>query len=326
METPQVTIGVPVYRVENYIERCARSLFEQTYPKIEYIFVDDCSPDQSITFLNEIIEQYPTRKNQVRIIRHDKNKGLAAVRNTVVENATGEFLIWVDSDDYIERDLVRLCVEKQLETGSDMIFFDFRELYPDREKKMAHQRLYDTQQRTIALLMRKTPVCVCGGIYKLSLYKENGIKAVERVDNNEDYQVSPRLSYYSQKVSYIDQPLYFYDRRNEKSFTYSFSKEKALQGWKALEILREFFQDKGEEYLHAIDVATICRYATVIKSSVLANDYAYFKELRGNLKNFHRWNYSDVPLRFRPCIFVSNYYILRCYLLMAYKLKDFVGY
>lgn len=84
----KVSIGIPVYGVEKYIERCAKSLLEQTYQDIEYIFVDDCSPDNSIDILNKVLSQYPTRKEQVKVIRHDKNLGSACTRNTAVRHFT----------------------------------------------------------------------------------------------------------------------------------------------------------------------------------------------------------------------------------------------
>lgn len=72
MEIKKVSILVPVYGVEKYIERCARSLFEQTYDNIEYIFVDDCTKDRSIEILQKVLEDYPNRKNQVKILNHEK--------------------------------------------------------------------------------------------------------------------------------------------------------------------------------------------------------------------------------------------------------------
>ena len=103
----KVSILVPVYGVEKYIERCARSLFEQTYEDLEYIFVDDCSPDNSIEILKNTLENYPKRKEQVKIIHHDKNQGLSGARNTALSHATGDYVIFVDSDD----EVCRSCID-----------------------------------------------------------------------------------------------------------------------------------------------------------------------------------------------------------------------
>ena len=83
----KVSVCIPVYGVEKYIERCARSLFEQTMKDdIEFIFVDDCTPDKSIEILQKVLEEYPERKNQVKIIRHETNKGLTGARNTALKH------------------------------------------------------------------------------------------------------------------------------------------------------------------------------------------------------------------------------------------------
>lgn len=81
MDNPKVSIIVPIYRVEEYIERCAESLFAQTFDDIEYIFVDDCSPDKSVEILQRTLEKYPHRKRLTRIERLSSNSGLPAVRD-----------------------------------------------------------------------------------------------------------------------------------------------------------------------------------------------------------------------------------------------------
>ena len=116
-----VTILIPVYGVEKYIERCARSLFEQTYRDIEYLFIDDCTPDKSIDILKNVMAHYPERASHVTIIRHDVNRGLAAARNSAVANCKTEWVLHVDSDDWLERNAVELLVNKQEETGADIV-------------------------------------------------------------------------------------------------------------------------------------------------------------------------------------------------------------
>ena len=113
-DLPLISILVPIYEVEKYIERCARSLFEQTYPNLEFVFVDDASPDKSIEILQLVINDYPKWDDHVSIIRHDKNYGIAATRNTLVKNSRGEFLLHVDSDDWIEPNTVELLVKKNM--------------------------------------------------------------------------------------------------------------------------------------------------------------------------------------------------------------------
>ena len=75
-----VSVLVPIYGVEEYIEKCTRSLFEQTYDNIEYVFVDDCTTDNSIIVLRNVLENYPKRKGHVKIVKHAQNKGLSGAK------------------------------------------------------------------------------------------------------------------------------------------------------------------------------------------------------------------------------------------------------
>ena len=141
----RVTICSPIYGVEKYIERCAVSLFEQTYSDIDYVFVNDCTKDKSIEVLNRVIERYPERKKNVRIINHEKNRGLSAARNTGVDNAKTDFLIWVDSDDYVEPKMVELLVKKQLNSNADIVcggvqsMFEDDAVYEKRDENMSRE-------------------------------------------------------------------------------------------------------------------------------------------------------------------------------------------
>lgn len=122
---PNVSVIVPIYGVEKYIERCARNLFEQTIKDIEYLFVDDCSPDQSIDILRKVMEEYPQRASQIVIHRMEKNSGLAAVRKWGMQNATGEYVTHCDSDDWTNTDMYRAMYEKAKEEDADMVVCDY---------------------------------------------------------------------------------------------------------------------------------------------------------------------------------------------------------
>ena len=108
MQEIKVSICIPIYEVERFIERCARSLFTQSYQNIEYIFVNDCTPDHSIDVLQEVLKEYPNRAKFVNIVSHNINRGLAAARQTAIRHATGDYMFHLDSDDYLEHDAIRL--------------------------------------------------------------------------------------------------------------------------------------------------------------------------------------------------------------------------
>ena len=123
-EKMKVSILVPIYNVENFISRCLESLFSQTYSNIEYVFVNDCTPDNSMTILSDMLQKYPSRATMVKIINNPENQGIAIVRNTLLENATGEYILFVDSDDWIEKDMVENLVERATSTDADIVGCD----------------------------------------------------------------------------------------------------------------------------------------------------------------------------------------------------------
>src|SRR5574344_2940798 len=122
---PKVSIIIPIYNVEKYIERCARSLFEQTEEDLEFIFVNDVTPDNSIQILNNVIKDYPSRKHQIKILENEKNLGVAETRLKGIMEASGEYIIHCDSDDWVDRDIYRMLYEKAKAEDLDIVWCDF---------------------------------------------------------------------------------------------------------------------------------------------------------------------------------------------------------
>lgn len=284
-----ISIIVPVYNVEKYIIRCAQSIFEQTYDNLDIIFVDDCSPDKSIEVMYQLLEQYPQRKEQVRVIKHEKNRGLACARNTGVEAAQGDWLTHVDSDDFLDKSTISRCVERIEKTNADAVIFGMNHILPNKVyPKLVH--VPETSHELVKLmLMRKIRFNLCGGIYKTSLYKNNGIHAIEGINDGEDYSVSPRLLYYAQKIVDINIPLYNYVHfENDNSYTNRFSINDAKSHVKILSLLRDFFENKDEqELLKAIDYGeTMIKRTLLLKWAIGKNEDQYLQFINDNYKTF----------------------------------------
>lgn len=121
MDKPLVSVVVPVFGVENFMETCARSLLAQTYPSVEYIFVDDGSPDRSVPVLRRVLEAFPGR--DCRIVSKE-NEGQALARRYGISLAKGAYILQVDADDYLEPDCVEKLVAEALREGADLVVFD----------------------------------------------------------------------------------------------------------------------------------------------------------------------------------------------------------
>ena len=258
--SPLVSILVPVYKAEKYIERCARSLFEQTYPNLEFIFVDDASPDKSIEILQKVIQYYPKWQNSTLIIHHHKNRGIAAARNTLIDNCKGEFLFHVDSDDWIEPNAIELLMERQLETDADIVSGKYYRHTINEEQEesiivVPSSQGKDKEETLKVMLKYRSIVATWNRLIRSSLYHDNNIRYAEGIDAGEDLMITPRLVYYSRKVASCNSITYHYNRNNPNSCVSGFkhSWDMQLQLIKACQMNVDFFSHKEEYFKEAMN-------------------------------------------------------------------------
>ena len=124
---PLVTIGIPVYNVEPYIEKCLLSVLNQTYDNLEILVVDDLGTDNSMTIVANLQHSHP-RGQQISVIRHEHNKGVGEARNTSIDAAKGKYLCFVDSDDYIEPNTIELLVAEAEQHDTDVVMASSRKV------------------------------------------------------------------------------------------------------------------------------------------------------------------------------------------------------
>lgn len=115
-DNPLVSIIIPIYNVEKYLVECIESVINQTYTNIEILCIDDYGSDGSMG----IIQNYAKKDNRIKILHHNHNKGLAPARNTGLDNAKGKYIFFLDSDDFIEKNVIELLVKKIIKTNSDI--------------------------------------------------------------------------------------------------------------------------------------------------------------------------------------------------------------
>lgn len=121
IKQPLVSVIVPVYNVEAYIDACLNSIKQQTYKNLEIIIVEDCSTDNSRQVLDShLIDE------RIKLIQHSENGGLSAARNTGIESATGEYMMFVDSDDIVSENLVQTCISSAMELGADVVLYQVK--------------------------------------------------------------------------------------------------------------------------------------------------------------------------------------------------------
>ena len=223
MNTPKLSVIVPIYKVEQYIERCARSLFEQTLDDIEYIFVDDCTPDKSVEILYAVLKDYPHRAPNVKVIAHEINKGLTRTRNTGLSIATGEYIAHCDSDDWVDCDMYRKLYNQAIISGSDVVYSDFYFAYHDKE--VVCQTACSDPDKTVFLKNYISSIwtVIWNMIARRSIYEAYSLRSPEHICYCEDFWLTIRLLYHSSKTSKVNEPLYYYNQCNVSSIMHNLS-------------------------------------------------------------------------------------------------------
>ena len=262
MHQHKVSILVPIYGVEHYIKRCVESLMEQTYEDIEYLFVDDATPDRSIEILQDVIARYPNRHSQVRILQHENNKGISAARNTAVAAAVGMYMLHVDSDDYIAKEAIEKLVYAAQASKADIVIFDTIELQKDGE--VLFQAEYENRETYIKGLLQHTNRCAhWNKFYRTDFYKHTGIQSVENVRLGEDYAVTPRLVHQAKKISVLHEGLYYYETRNQSSYVHNLNRAAIESQHLADRVLVDYFRSVPDKAVWA-DVIDILPQRTVV--------------------------------------------------------------
>lgn len=218
----KISIIVPIYNIEPFIIRCAQSLMEQTLADVEYIFVDDATPDDSIKVLQGVINQYPDRKNQCRIIHHKQNLGLPAARNTGLAVAQGEYIFHCDSDDFVEPDMLEQLYGKAIETDADIVWCDWWLSFAKNERYMKQPEYPTAIEALTGMLSGMMKYNVWNKLIRRSLYEENGISFPAGYGMGEDMTIM-RLFARASKVAYLPKAFYHYVQLNTRAFCKTYS-------------------------------------------------------------------------------------------------------
>ena len=257
MTTPLISVIVPVYRVEEYLERCVKSILSQTYENLEVILVDDGSPDQCPAICDACAE----KDARVKVI-HQENKGLSGARNAGIDAASGEYLAFVDSDDYVSPHVIEELYQLLQDTGCAIGQCRFSYVKGDglveegdsafciyRGESLMEQ-LYGPEEKATCF------VVAWNKLYRAELFKETGIRYPEgRI--HEDEATTYRLFHEAKKLAFLDRALYGYYTENGGSITSVFS-AKRLQWLTAHEERIAFFKKNGYEKLLPAAYRKLC--------------------------------------------------------------------
>lgn len=300
-----ISVIIPVYNVEQYIERCATSLFKQTLQSIQYIFVNDCSKDRSIEILETIIDRYPQRHSDIKIINHNQNQGLASARNTGRSIAEGEYIIDCDSDDWVDTNAYEILYKKAKQTNADITICGF---YYEYENKVIQSipKKYKTKEEILKdSLNGKLHNSCCNKLVKQELYTNNNIKCIDGINMLEDTFVMTRLIYHARTIEVLPNCLYHYFQGNTNSYTRLWTKKNCDDVIKVTNSLVSYFNNNNKyqifpeiNYLQLNSKIMLLMFYN--KKDEHTHHYLYNKSRK------YIWSHPNLNIRYKLILYVSS--------------------
>ena len=263
-----VTILVPVYGVEKYIAECVESLFTQTYSDIEYVFCDDCTPDRSIEVLREVMERYPERKEHVRIIHNDNNKGIGGTRLLLVSQVMTDAFFFVDSDDVLPPNAVNALVNKMKETDTDIVDGAYA-IYVDEKAGKVITPPHDEPSKYLDKILCQNIILprVWGRLYKSTVLQKVKDLFIEGIDFAEDICATNRLACVTSR-SWTDDVVYHYRTDNINSYTRNITKRNVLSYFRAMSVVLSFYHQRKGHLPMSLEIGVLNAYRQCGRSRI----------------------------------------------------------
>lgn len=317
-----MSVIIPVYNAAGTLNQCLDSLFSQTYDNLELVFVDDCSDDGSGDIVCSFAADHGRDDIQVKLIRHEINSGVAAARNTAMDNATGKYVCSVDADDWLETDAVRELVDIAESNVADIVGCDWYLSFNRNERYMA-QRHFETPLEALKNMMAGVMRWnLWLFMVRKSLYDDNQIRFVPGMNMGEDMLVTMRLFLAARNVEHVAKPFYHYRQVNESSVSKVFSDTRIAEVSENVTRVESVIHDSQyrKELLEYVDYLK-----QFIKLPLL---------MTNDVHQYKRWNAwfteSDksilknkmVPLRTRLVEYAALkqwYFLLKLYHIFVYK-------
>ncbi|WP_320047926.1 glycosyltransferase family 2 protein [uncultured Ilyobacter sp.] len=213
MKNSLVSIIVPIYNAELYLDKCINSLLSSSYENLEIILINDCSPDNS----EEVIKKYAEKDKRIVYLKNEKNLKVSETRNIGIEKARGEYIIFVDADDYISNDWIGNLVETIEEKKADVVIGSAKQFRGDQVKEYRIRDLNREKWLDFKKIRLNKNSVIWNKIYKRELIEKNGIRFNKDIKLGEDLVFIYKVLSKTNKIFYNNQGAYFYRTENEKS-------------------------------------------------------------------------------------------------------------
>lgn len=237
---PIISVIVPVYNAEKYLHRCIDSILAQTFTNFEVLLVNDGSKDNS----GKICDEYAVKDQRIRVF-HKENGGVSSARNLGLDNARGEWITFVDSDDWIEPTMYELMYDDAIKKGVELVYCDMNMVYEDKTEAYQSAEFHIEKTKLIQNYITTVWTCLVLFMTKRKVYEDNKLKLPTKIDYCEDFWVAVRLMHYANKISYVPLALYNYNRANENSAMHTFGPKMGMDEQTAYLETIAFFEAEG---------------------------------------------------------------------------------
>ena len=301
----KLSIIIPIYNVEKYIERCARSLMQQTMKEdIEFIFINDCTPDNSMQILKKVIDKHSNRAKQIRIIENTKNIGISEVRKLGVKIAKGEYIGWCDSDDWVEPTMYEDLYNGTQNGKIDNVISNFIIERESSKEKVIFKNCITPQE---CIINNWKGYYFPGSLWQQinrKIYIEKAINDITNVNYGEDIYTLILVFYYSKSIAYIDKLLYHYNAINNGSLLHNTSY--SYESW----LLQKENIDKISEILYSNGGYNKFHVAI---NAIKHSTKEHFKSAFKNIHDFY-YTYSECYQDYNTYAFTPKLKKLKTYI------------
>lgn len=313
-----VSVIVPIYQVEKYLQQCVDSILQQTYRELEIILVDDGSKDASA----RICDMYAEKDARVQVI-HKENGGLSSARNTGLDIATGEYILFIDSDDWIEVDMVDLLLSNLIKENADISACGFKKEYKDAEETVvfSHQYLVLNTEQGIkyGVMNGYYSIIACNKLVNANLYKGMRFPLGK---TSEDYYVTYQLLVRSRKLVYDSREVYHYRmRKGSIGHTKRISHEPTVQTRHLLCFVKRNYPNILDTVLYAYFFTMMIVYNFYINANM--RDASRRKRLGLLMSLFAKKYYKQMlsqPLSIKDRMLISIWRCIPCFYPVANNL------
>lgn len=271
-----VSIIVPIYNVSAHIERCMHSLFKQTFDDIEFVLVNDCTPDDSMSIVNDVMMLYPNRVAHTTIINNEINRGVSSTRNVGLDYCNGDYVIQIDSDDYVEVDMIEKMYDYAIKYSADIVVADSYSQW--KTIKEYKKEIIPSNGRIYAkdIITGKCMPAIWNKLIKTSLFKDNSIRFPDGINMGEDLATIPRVAYLAQNIVKIDTAFVHYVHYNNSSYSNNINYKSISDLQYNVQILHDFFLTFDDiELISALKIRLITTKCIILINSDLKNRRKY---------------------------------------------------